>query len=301
MFKGSFRMRHVTAVAASLCAALIFIQPAPAQSALGAEPASFPELQPDPHAPVLAATAEPLSIEQIVEAAVAFSGTAKDPAAAAESILAHAREFRARSKGLTDQRRLAEMALEYLHERVLSRYAVMATSIDEAVRTGSYNCVSSAVLYAILARSAGLGVAAVRTRDHAFGAVMVEGTWIDVETTNVYGFDPGRKKEFTDSFGAVTGYTYVPPSNYRDRTSIGIKELLALILYNRSSEAGQAGRFREAINPAVSAFTLIGTADFRETMRIAISNYATSLAMQGDFRRGARLPRRGPVLVGRGS
>ena len=84
-------------------------------------------------------------------------------------------------------------------------------------------------------------------------AVTVDGTPVDVETTNVHGFDPGKKKEFTDSFGAVTGYSYVPPSNYADRTTISLQELLALVLYNRASEAAQQGRYREAVNPAVTS------------------------------------------------
>jgi tetratricopeptide (TPR) repeat protein len=280
-------MRTRLTTSASLFVMLIFIHAAAAQNT-GAQPGAeaFPELVPIPAAAELAARAEPLTVEQLIDGAAAFSGTAVDPSAARDRILAHVRKFQAQSAGLREQRRLAEGALQYLHSKFLSHYSVMATSVDDAVRNGSYNCVSSAVLYAILARSVGLDVSAVRTVDHAFCSVMVDGSPVDVETTNVYGFDPGRKKEFTDSFGAVTGYTYVPPSNDRDRRSIALKELLALILYNRASEEGQAGRFREAVNPAVSAFALVGTRDYRDAMGIAFSNYATSLAMRGDFLRG---------------
>jgi tetratricopeptide (TPR) repeat protein len=167
---------------------------------------------------------------------------------------------------------------------VLTRYSVLQTRVNTAVETGSFNCVASAVLYAILARSVGLDVAGVRTADHAFCSVAVNGDSVDVETTNVHGFDPGTKKEFTDSFGAVTGYSYVPPSNYRDRRSIGMRELLALLLYNRAAEEGAAGRFREAIGPAVSAYALVGTEDFRKAMDITFSNFTSLLAMRGDFR-----------------
>ena len=67
-------------------------------------------------------------------------------------------------------------------------------------------------------------------------SVLVNGQQIDVETTNPFGFNPGARKDFTDSFGKVTGFAYVPPGNYSDRRSIGEKELLSLILYNRVSE-----------------------------------------------------------------
>jgi tetratricopeptide (TPR) repeat protein len=63
-----------------------------------------------------------------------------------------------------------------------------------------------------------------------------------------------------------------------------VRELLALILHNRAAEEGAAGRFREAIGPAVSAFALVGTVDFRGAMDITFSNYASLLAMRGDFR-----------------
>jgi tetratricopeptide (TPR) repeat protein len=185
---------------------------------------------------------------------------------------------------VTDQRRLAEGALQYLHGHLLTRYSVLQTRVNTAVETGSFNCVSSAVLYAILVRSVGLDVAGVRTADHAFCSVAVNGGSVDVETTNVHGFDPGSKKEFTDSFGAVTGYAYVPPSNYRDRRSIDARELLALVLYNRAAEEGERGHFAESIGPAVSAYALVGTEDFRQAMDITFSNYASLLAMRGDFR-----------------
>jgi tetratricopeptide (TPR) repeat protein len=277
-------MRARNLLAASLFSTLIFIHPVAAQVTAGAgRAAAHPELQPLRVASEVAALPEPLDAGTLARAAVAFSGTASDHAAATEAVLAHARSFRAHASRLAGQRWIAEAALEYLHENVLKVYAEYATSVDEAVRTGRFNCVSSAVLYSVLARSAGLEVSGVRTKDHAFVSVVVDGTPVDVETTNVHGFEPGKKKEFTDSFGAVTGYAYVPPSNYRDRTTIGLKELLALILYNRASEAAQQGRYLEALNPAVSSYALTGTADFREAMRVALSNQATSLAMSGAF------------------
>jgi hypothetical protein len=286
IFGVSRRMRVRKALAASLFTILICIHAWPQATRASAARAGFPELQPIPEAVELSSIDGPIGYERLAQAAVAFSGTAGDPAAAAQAILAHARSFKAQSAGLRDQRRLAEGALQYLHERILARYSERATSVDEAVRTGQYNCVSSAVLYAILARAVGLEVAGVRTRDHAFVSVTADGSPVDVETTNVYGFEPGRKKQFTDSFGSVTGYSYVPPSNYRDRAAISLKELLALVLYNRASEAGQDGKYREGVNPAVSSFVLAGTPDFREAMRAAVSNYATSLAMRGDFETG---------------
>ena len=116
---------------------------------------------------------------------------------------------------VSDQAVLAERALTFLHKNLFTSYSVLQTRVDTALETGVFNCVSSAVLYMILARSVGLSVGGVRTTDHAFCSVLVNGQQLDVETTNPYGFNPGAKKEFTDSFGKLTGYTYVPPGNYR--------------------------------------------------------------------------------------
>jgi tetratricopeptide (TPR) repeat protein len=271
-------MRSSRRILATIFGLLIFIHAASAQEAR-----AFPELIPLPSAVALGQRSEPLSADELIAAALAFSSSEAN-AAARDRILAHARRFQAESLGITDQGQLAEGALRYLHENVLTRYSVFQSRVDTAVDTGTFNCVSSAVLYAILARSVGLAVAGVRTVDHAFCSVMVNGVSVDVETTNAAGFDPGSKKEFTDSFGAVTGYSYVPPSSYRDRRAIGMGELLALILYNTAAEQGAAGHFREAIGPAVSAYAFVRTEDFRQAMDITFSNYASLLAMRGDFR-----------------
>jgi len=128
-----------------------------------------------------------------------------------------------------------------------------------------------------------LSVGGVRTSDHAFCSVLVNGQQVDVETTNPDGFNPGAKKEFTDSFGKVTGFHYVPPGRYGDRRAIGEKELLSLILYNRVSEYGDSRFFKDALQPAVSAYALIGSDEMRGVMGIAFANYVTSLGVRQDY------------------
>jgi transglutaminase-like putative cysteine protease len=110
-----------------------------------------------------------------------------------------------------DLRERAEYVLTWMHEHCLSRYAAQQSRIDTLLDNGRYNCVSSAVLYAVLARSAGITVSGVATRDHAFATVHIPGSEgavedIDVETTNKFGFDPGSRTEFHDQFGNTTGF-----------------------------------------------------------------------------------------------
>jgi hypothetical protein len=81
---------------------------------------------------------------------------------------------------------------------------------------------------------------------------------VDVETTILYGFDPGTKREFRDAFGKATGFAYVPPGNYRDRTAIDRRTLFSLVLANRIFDAESSGRFFEAVGLAADRWALLG-------------------------------------------
>jgi hypothetical protein len=159
----------------------------------------------------------------------------------------------------------AEYVLQFMYANLLTGYVEMQTRLDELLRTGRYNCVSSAALYMILGRAVGLDVGAVMTRDHAFGTVNIGGEIIDVETTNAYGFDPGNRKEFHDNFGMATGFAYVPAQNYRERAAITPAELVSLILSNRIAELEKCG---------VSASPDRAEACFSEAVRLAVSRAA---------------------------
>ena len=213
------------------------------------------------------------------------------------------RRFRDEVADVSGQAELGEKALTFLHKNLLTNYSLLQARVDTAVDTGVYNCVSSAVLYLIFARSVGLSVSGARTPDHAFCVVLVNGQQIDVETTNPYGFNPGSKKEFSDSFGKLTGFSYVPPGNYHDRHGIGEKELLSLILFDRVGEYGQARYYRDALQPAVSAYALMGNAEMLQVMKVAFSDYVESLAMRRDFpcRRPVPRCRKGLIRRNRGS
>jgi hypothetical protein len=189
---------------------------------------------------------------------------------------------------------LGEYVLTFMHKKFLKSYSLLQTRVDTLLLNGRYNCVSSAALYLILARAAGLEVRGVMTRDHAFAAVKTGAgnEWIDVETTNPYGFDPGNRKEFHDQFGRVTGFAYVPAKNYRDRAFISPLELVSLILSNRIAALEKAGRFAEAVPLAVNRYALLegrtgaaSSSEFFEDpyrdMMNRIFNYGASLVNGG--------------------
>jgi tetratricopeptide (TPR) repeat protein len=177
----------------------------------------------------------------------------------------------------------AESILTFLHRDTLKAYREDATTVDGILDSGLYNCVSSAVLYALAAKSLGIETWGVRTSDHAFCSVLVDAKRIDVETTNPYGFDPGNKKEFKDSFGRATGYAYVAPGGYGDRRDIGMRELIGLILSNRASMLERSGRFAEAVKLGADYAALCPGDETRAFLVDRINNLIANYQQRRDY------------------
>ncbi len=180
-----------------------------------------------------------------------------------------------------------ETILQLLHSTVLNTYIEDQTKINTLMNNGSYNCVSSAVLYMAAARAAELEIHGVRTIDHVFVSVQTgNNEIIDVETTNEWGFDPGQKKEFTDSFSGSTGYSYVPPGIYSQRKIINDKQMIGLILQNRISELQRNNYHRAALPLAIDRYALTLTEDAKRDMYDTFSNYASQLNGTGQYEEG---------------
>ena len=232
----------------------------------------------------LAVEQEPLALETFIRSAFVFSGVPDERLAESQArVRSHITELRGQLREVTDPREQAEAALAYMHEGLLKRYDERQTGVDVLLERGSYNCVSSGVVYAILLKALGLKVWGVRTSDHAFCRVQAGEQAFDVETTSPFGFDPGTRKEFTDDFGTVTGYSYVPPSNYRDRRDIGEKHLLGLILFNRTAFASERREYLAAVPPAVDAYALLRDEESRERLITSLLNLASWYGMSGRF------------------
>jgi tetratricopeptide (TPR) repeat protein len=232
----------------------------------------------------LADVDESLELETFIRTALVFSAVPENQLAGLEAqIRNHISELRGGLREVTEPRDQAEAALAYMHGQLLRRYDERQTGVDVLLERGSYNCVSSGVVYAILLKALGLRVWGVRTSDHAFCRVQAGEQAFDVETTSPFGFDPGTRKEFTDNFGHVTGYSYVPPSNYRDRRDIGEKELLGLILFNRAAFASERRDYLAAVPPAVDAYALLEDEESYERLITSLLNLASWYGMSGRF------------------
>lgn len=90
--------------------------------------------------------------------------------------------------------------LRALHETVFRKYSATASEIDDVIRTGEFNCLSSALLYVVAAEGLVDSPRAMVTRHHAFARVVADGKLVDVETTSPLGFDADRKKLMTPAF-----------------------------------------------------------------------------------------------------
>ena len=137
-------------------------------------------------------------------------------------------------------------------------------------------------MYAI--RSYYVDISGVMTVDHAFCSVKLIDRNADVETTSLYGFDPGTKTEFQNAFGETTGFVYVPPRNYRDRTGIDLLTLFSLILSNRMSDDEAARNYSEAVSLAVDRWVLLGrgtSGKAYEDLVDRMINYGVYLSSRG--------------------
>ncbi|AEF80115.1 hypothetical protein [Leadbettera azotonutricia] len=250
---------------------------------------SFPSLDPDPKALEYAAKAKNgLSWEDLAE--ISLWASAGRPSYLV--IIKTAVNELLRDPDLPpDQRGRGEYIQAFMFKKFLKTYSEKQTRIDTMLNNGSYNCVSSAVLYAIFARAAGLDARGVATKDHAFVKVLIEGEELDVETTNPYGFDPGNRKDFHDGFGKVTGFAYVPARNYRDRVDLNALELVSLIFNNRITELDTRSRYADAIPLALDRAALLSNPTNTEYSELFVD--PKKMVMDRIFNYGAGLVKAG--------
>lgn len=89
----------------------------------------------------------------------------------------------------------AQLLLKHLHlsyggtTAVLKEYQLGAFSINQALDTGKYNCLSASMLFILAARQAGLEVTGEQYYDHARVVFMDDGREFQVEPTDASGWN----------------------------------------------------------------------------------------------------------------
>lgn len=237
-----------------------------------------PRISPEPAILALAQKAYP-TIYDLAEAALFFSAPSAERQLKAmlnlEAILAKARNIGLESK---DSYALGEELMQLLHSNVLRSYHEQTTSLDAALLEGRYNCVSSSILFLLLARAAGLEAWGVTTIDHSFISVRLpDGRTVDAETTNPYGWDPGSRKDFQDSKGLTAGFRYVPPGNYLARQDVSDRALVSLVAQNLATLEERRQRWGPALSLIVDAYAWWPEPNMYDYLMARVGNYIGSL------------------------
>jgi len=154
------------------------------------------------------------------------------------------------------QRKVSKAILTWLHANVLQHYRARQSSLADTLETGDYNCVSATALFNGMLHRFGIQSRVVDSPTHVLSRAYVDGTWVEVETTNPRGFDPFRSEEeyraFLRSRGLRSGYqkldksgelkaVFIPRKNQRLRL-VDNRLLPGFIVWNDAIIAAEQGR-----------------------------------------------------------
>ncbi|HJZ89779.1 MAG TPA: transglutaminase family protein, partial [Gemmataceae bacterium] len=154
--------------------------------------------------------------------------------------------------GAKTPREKGERLLKFLHAGPMAKgYEHEQTDLHCVLDAGTFNCVSSAVLYNVIGRRLGLDLVAVEVPEHVFAVLRDGDRKIDVETTNARGFDPTRDKR-TKPDGAVS----IAEKHGRDRREVGEAGLAAIIAYNHGVSLAGEKRHADALRVNFLALAL---------------------------------------------
>ena len=180
-------------------------------------------------------------------------------------------------KGSGQEEEDADKILSFMYKRIFRKYVFEQTRVDQAMDTGVYNCVSSALIFMYFCKRAGIPVQAVETPRHAFCAITTQGGEIDVETTNPYGVNPGRRRE-KKLGGGTTQWTTVPAKNYAGRHNVDDRRAIGMIYGNRIVQLQKKRQNAQTVGLAVDAYEVQGHSDLaRSDIELCVGNAASDM------------------------
>lgn len=173
--------------------------------------------------------------------------------------------------------------LELMHQTALSGgYQKQQTNLSKVLETGTFNCVSSATLYNILAKRIGLDARGIEVPDHAFSIVYDGTSHADVETTTQRGFNPARNKAAVGEIRRQTGFVYIPDRQRSKRREIDDTGMIALTYYNHGVRCSEAKNFDGAMINYFKALSLDSkNKSAIKNVLAAIANWSGTLAEDG--------------------
>lgn len=170
-----------------------------------------------------------------------------------------------------DVKERGEILLRWLHREAMKKgYRTTQTNLSVLLDQQTFNCVSSAVLYNIMALKLGIDVRAVEVPDHAFSIVYQGASHMDVETTTADGFNPSREQ--IKNFERMTGFRYIADKHRDERREVTEAGLAAIIYYNRGVELTRAKQHHDALLAYVRAMNL--DSEFASAAKNALATLA---------------------------
>jgi tetratricopeptide (TPR) repeat protein len=195
------------------------------------------------------------------------------------------KEARAKIEAAKSPFEKGEALLRYLHAGPMKKgYVSRQTDVAAILDTGTYNCVSSATLYNVVARQLGLEARGVEVPNHAFSIVYDGTDHADVETTTAGGFNPARDQAAQEQFTKLTGFAYIPDSSRDQRREVNEVGLIAITYYNHGVELTEKKRYHEALLAYFCSMSL--DSEFDSAVKNALSvlaNWSVELSRQKKF------------------
>lgn len=175
----------------------------------------------------------------------------------------------------------AEKILSFMYENFLRKYNFDQTLVDKAMDTGVYNCVSSAIIFLYFCKRADIPACAEETPRHAFCVIFTKDGEVDVETTNPYGVNPGKKRG-KDLGGGKTQWITVPAKDYAGRHKVDDRRVIAMVYNNRIVQLQKKRLNASAVGLAVDAYEIQGRSELsRNDLELCVGNAAADLSASG--------------------
>ncbi len=174
-----------------------------------------------------------------------------------------------------------------------SGYAVDQSRLMGIFETGEYNCISSALLYVVLARHFSLEVKGSLLPSHAFVELMTEEGALDVETTSATGFAKPHTAEFyanqNREWYEIRGLTPASYDDYLTRERVSPVVLGARNMLNQHTAKGQMAYADSMRLAEISAFIHPSHLSSQEKRLYFYNNEIHQLANSGHWESLARM------------
>lgn len=149
---------------------------------------------------------------------------------------------------------VAKQIFDFMHKNILKKYVESATTLDAALGTGNFNCLSSTLLYNSLLELNGIEPSMVVLPTHVYTLVNLFSKEIDAENTTPNGFDVANNTSAQEAIKRITGFTYTPSSEAPE--VVGIRGLVGYTYANRAFFASEANNFTLAFQCAIKAYAV---------------------------------------------